>query len=579
MSENRQLRCAASANMDGVMDDDQRYRAVHSRDARFDGVFYTAVRTTGIYCRPSCPAVTPKRANVRFYPTAAAAQESGFRACKRCRPDLTPGSPEWNLRADVVGRAMRLIQDGAVDRGGVSALASAVGYSERQLNRLLSAEVGAGPLALARTERAQTARVLVETTDMPMADVAFAAGFASVRQFNETMRAVFDRSPTEMRTMGGRRASASGGSRPGDARPPATEPGTVTLRLPYREPIDLSRMLRFLGDRAVPGVEEYRDGVYRRTLMLAHGPAVVELSEGSGTGRAGRTGRAGATGGVRSANAVDGGAPVGGGGHVLCRLRLSEARDLTSAVRRCRRLLDLDADPGAVAEALGGDPLLGPIVAAHPGLRSPGHVDPAELAVRAVLGQQVSVRAARTLAGRLVERFGEPLAPGLEAPGGGLTHVFPSPDALAAADPTGFSIPVARGRALAGLCEAIASGRIDLGPGCDRDEAERRLVELRGIGPWTAGYVRMRGLGDPDVFLHGDLGVRTALEAGGRRATPAAAARGAREWSPWRSYANHALWASLADREREGTAVRADVVVRDGVRDGSRERQERKESA
>lgn len=533
------------------MDDDQRYRAVHSRDARFDGVFYTAVRTTGIYCRPSCPAVTPKRANVRFFTTAAAAQESGFRACKRCRPDLTPGSPEWNLRADVVGRAMRLIQDGAVDRGGVSALASAVGYSERQLNRLLSAEVGAGPLALARTERAQTARVLVETTDMPMADVAFAAGFASVRQFNETMRAVFDRSPTEMRTMGGRRASAAAGSRAGNAGPPATEPGTVTLRLPYREPIDLARMLRFLGDRAVPGVEEYRDGVYRRTLMLAHGPAVVELSEGAGTG----------------------------GGHVLCRLRLSEARDLTSAVRRCRRLLDLDADPGAVAEALGGDPFLGPIVAAHPGLRSPGHVDPAELAVRAVLGQQVSVRAARTLAGRLVERFGEPLAPGLEAPGGGLTHVFPSPDALAAADPAGFSIPVARGRALAGLCEAIASGWIDLGPGCDRDEVERRLVELRGIGPWTAGYVRMRGLGDPDVFLHGDLGVRMALEAGGRRATPAAAAREAREWSPWRSYANHALWASLADRERESTAVRAAVVAREGVRGVSRQRQERKESA
>jgi AraC family transcriptional regulator of adaptative response / DNA-3-methyladenine glycosylase II len=329
MSENRQLLGTVSANMDGVMDDDQRYRAVHSRDARFDGVFYTAVRTTGIYCRPSCPAVTPKRVNVRFFPTAAAAQESGFRACKRCRPDLTPGSPEWNLRADVVGRAMRLIQDGAVDRGGVSALASAVGYSERQLNRLLSAEVGAGPLALARTERAQTARVLVETTDMPMADVAFAAGFASVRQFNETMRAVFDRSPTQMRTTGSGRASASGGS-----RPPVTEPGTVTLRLPYREPIDLARILGFLGDRAVPGVEEYRDGVYRRTLMLARGPAVVELSEGSGTGGSRRVGAAG------------GGRSAGGGGHVLCRLRLSEVRDLTSAVRRCRRLLDLDADPG-----------------------------------------------------------------------------------------------------------------------------------------------------------------------------------------------------------------------------------------
>jgi AraC family transcriptional regulator of adaptative response / DNA-3-methyladenine glycosylase II len=522
-----------------VMDDDQRYRAVHSRDARFDGVFYTAVRTTGIYCRPSCPAVTPKRENTRFYPSAAAAQDAGFRACKRCRPDLTPGSPQWNLRADVVGRAMRLIQDGAVDRGGVGGLAAAVGYSERQLNRLLAAEVGAGPLALARTERAQTARILVETTDMPMADVAFASGFASVRQFNETMRAVFDRAPTQMRATGHRAASVA-------------PSGTITLRLPYREPIELGAMLAFLGARAVPGVEEFvqaddvpggagrsrgrgtggaraRGGrtsrwVYRRTLPLPHGAGLVELSEGEG--------------------------------HVLCRLRLTEPRDLSSAVRRCRQLLDLDADPRAVGEVLGEDPLLGPMVRAHPGTRSPGHVDPAELAVRAVLGQQVSVRAARTLAGRLVERFGRPLPEGLESPGGGLTHLFPSPEALAAVDPADLSIPVARGRALTGLAEAIAVGKVGLGPGCDREETEQALLELRGIGPWTAGYIRMRGLGDPDVFLHGDLGVRLALEARGRTATPGAAARAARAWSPWRSYANHLLWASLSEPPAE--AARAD---------------------
>ncbi|MCY9787650.1 helix-turn-helix domain-containing protein [Nocardiopsis sp. EMB25] len=466
------------------MDDDQRYRAVHSRDARFDGVFYTAVRTTGIYCRPSCPAVTPKRENTRFFPSAAAAQESGFRACKRCRPDRTPGSPEWNLRADVVGRAMRLIQDGAVDRGGVGALAAAVGYSERQLNRLLTAELGAGALALARTERAQTARILVETTDMPLADVAFASGFSSIRQFNETMRAVFDRSPSEMRAGG-----------------PAPE-GSLTLRLPYREPIDLDRMLRFLGDRAVPGVEEFRDGAYRRTLALPHGPGIVELSPGRG--------------------------------HVVCRLRLSEPSDLMSAVRRCRLLLDLDADPRAILEALRADPVLGPTVTAYPGIRSPGHVDPAELAVRAVLGQQVSVRAARTLAGRLVERFGEPLPEGLEDTGGGLTHLFPAPAVLAAADPTDLSIPVSRGHALVGLCAAIASGEVDLGPGCDRERTEKDLLALRGIGPWTASYIRMRGLGDPDVFLDGDLGVRQGLR--GEQTTP-------EQWSPWRSYATHLLWA------------------------------------
>ncbi|MFE3462038.1 Ada metal-binding domain-containing protein [Nocardiopsis aegyptia] len=535
------------------MDDDQRYRAVHSRDARFDGVFYTAVRTTGIYCRPSCPAVTPKRENTRFYPSAAAAQEAGFRACKRCRPDLTPGSPQWNMRADVVGRAMRLIQDGAVDRGGVSGLAAAVGYSERQLNRLLAAEVGAGPLALARTERAQTARILVETTEMPMTDVAFAAGFASVRQFNETMRAVFDRSPTQMREAGRRAKSVA-------------PTGAITLRLPYRAPIELGSMLAFLGARAVPGVEEFvevetadgsgsgsagngaaapraRDGrpsqwVYRRTLPLPHGPGLVELSEGEG--------------------------------HVLCRLRLTEPRDLSSAVRRCRQLLDLDADPRAVREVLGADPLLGPMVRARPGTRSPGHVDPAELAVRAVLGQQVSVRAARTLAGRLVQRFGRPLPPCLEASGGGLTHLFPSAEALAEADPADLSIPVARGRALIGLAEAVAVGKVDLGPGCDREETERTLLGLRGIGPWTAGYIRMRGLGDPDVFLHGDLGVRLALEARGRPATPGAAARDALAWSPWRSYANHLLWASLADAQEErGGAVPADRTPADHARSGA----------
>lgn len=497
------------------MDDEQRYRAVHSRDSRFDGVFYTAVRTTGIYCRPSCPAVTPRRENVCFYRTAAAAQESGFRACKRCRPDTVPGSPEWNVRADVVGRAIRLIHDGAVDRGGVSALASALGYSERQLNRLLSAEVGAGPLALARTERAHTARILVETTDMPMADAAFASGFASVRQFNETMRAVFDRSPSKMR-------EAAAGRSGGEPAPP----GSVALRLPYRGRIDLDGMLSFLGDRAVPGVEEYSGGVYRRTLRLPHGPAVVELSPGPGAGSS------------------------GAGGYVLCRLWLTEPRDLASAVHRCRSLLDLDADPEAVAEVLGSDPVLGPVLRRRPGVRAPGHVDPAELAIRAVLGQQVSVRAARTLAGRLVSRFGEPLS----APDGGLTHTFPSSKALAAADPTELSIPVARGRALVDVAEAIASGRVDLGPGCDRDEAERHLVELRGIGPWTAGYVRMRGLGDPDVFLPADLGVRQALERAGLGATPAAAGRAAKAWSPWRSYATHLLWASLSmenDREDE----------------------------
>ncbi|MBB6120181.1 DNA-3-methyladenine glycosylase 2 family protein [Nocardiopsis algeriensis] len=478
------------------MDDDQRYRAVQSRDARFDGVFYTAVRTTGIYCRPSCPARTPLRDNVSFVPTAAAAQEAGFRACKRCRPDLTPGSPEWDLRADAVGRAMRLIRDGAVDRGGVGGLASAVGYSERQLGRLLTAELGAGPLALARTERAQTARTLIETTNMPMSDIAFASGFASVRQFNETVRAVFGHSPTEMR---GRVRVRPGGTA-----------GAITLRLSYREPADLARTLAFLGERAVPGIEEYADGVYRRTLTLPHGRGTAELWEGEN--------------------------------HVLCRLRLTDTRDLASAVRRCRRLLDLDADPRAVSDVLGADPALAPVVRAHPGIRAPGHSDPAELAVRAVLGQQVSVRAARTLAGRIVADVGRPLEPGLRT--GGLTHTFPEPKVLAALSPEDLPLPSARAGTVVRLAEAVASGHVDLGPGCDRDETERRLVALRGIGPWTAGYIRMRGLGDPDVFLATDLGVRQGL----RKTLASEEAPATGHWSPWRSYATHLMWACLGER-------------------------------
>ncbi|WP_040703835.1 DNA-3-methyladenine glycosylase 2 family protein [Nocardiopsis salina] len=494
--------------MGNVLDDDQRYRAVHSRDPRFDGVFYTAVRTTGIYCRPSCPARTPQRENTRFYPTAAAAQEAGFRACKRCRPDLAPGSPEWNGRADLVGRAMRLIQDGAVDRTGVDGLAHGLGYSPRQLRRLLTTEVGAGPVALARSERAQTARILTETTDMPLTDVAFAAGFGSARQFNETMQAIHGHSPTQLRE----RSRA----RPGEHG----VPGTITLRLPYREPVDLDAMLGFLGDRAVAGVEAHDGHTYRRVLRLPGGPGTVELSPGPD------------------------------GPYVLCRLRLTDPADLTAAVQRCRRMLDLDADPAAVAEALGDDPLLGGVVHRHRGIRSPGHVDPAELAIRAVLGQQVSVKAARTLAGRLAERFGDPLPEGLQdAPMAGLNRVFPSPETLAEADPADLGLTLSRGRALVGLAQAMATQDVDLGPGADRESAENDLVRLYGVGPWTAGYIRMRGLGDPDVFLSGDLGVRSGLQALGAPGPPREAAALATRWSPWRSYTTHLLWARLSDGE------------------------------
>lgn len=488
--------------MEVTEDFESRYRAIKSRDARFDGRLYTGVTSTRVYCRPSCPAVTPRRENVRFYPTAAAAQVSGFRACKRCRPDATPGSPEWNSRADLAGRAMRLISDGVVDREGVSGLASRLRYTERHLHRQLVAEVGAGPLALARAQRADTARLLIETTDLPITEVAFASGFSSIRQFNETVRAVFASTPTDLRRKRRNRDT--------------TVPGKVALRLPYREPFDANSLFDFLGARAVPGVEEVAGGVYRRTLRLPYGTGIVELSPD-------------------------------GNRYVRCVLRLEELRDLGAAVERCRRLLDLDADPAAVADQLGTDPLLGPLVHRTPGLRVPGTVDGAELAVRAVLGQQVSVAGARTLAGRLVCRYGEELV----EPDGGLTHLFPDPVALLESDPEGetegFGMPGARADALLRLCEGLRSGRVFLDPGADREETLRALLSIRGIGPWTASYVAMRALGDPDVFLPTDLGVKRAIESLKGVADPNSLDSLAERWRPWRSYATCYLWSALRE--------------------------------
>lgn len=486
------------------------YRAVQSRDPRFDGWFFVAVTTTGIYCRPSCPAVSPKRNHVVFYPSAAACQQAGFRACRRCRPDATPGSPEWNTRADVVGRAMRLIADGVVDREGVAGLARNLGYSARHLHRQLVGEVGAGPIALARSQRAQVARLLLETTDLPCAEVAFAAGFGSIRQFNDTIRAVYALAPMALR--GTRRPVGSGRD---SGRGWAGFLGEINLRLAYRVPFFGAGVLAFLGQRAIDDVEQWDGHEYRRTLSLPHGAATMALSEGDG--------------------------------HVRCRLALGDLRDLGTAVQRARRLLDLDADPVAVAEHLGRDPILAPAVAAVPGRRVPGAVDGAEMAIRAVLGQQISVAGARRLAGQLTRRWGQDLSgrsgPGPnEATDSGLSRLFPTPVVIAALDPGDLAMPGARSRALIGLAGALAEGRIVVDPGADRDEVRRQLVALPGIGPWTADYVALRGLGDPDAFLPSDLGVRRALA--GLAAGPADAARLAERWRPWRGYALQYLWAA-----------------------------------
>ena len=501
-----------------IRDFESRYRAVSSRDGRFDGWFIVAVTSTGIYCRPSCPAVTPKRENVRFYPTAGAAQYAGFRACKRCLPDAVPGSPEWDVRADVAGRAMRLISDGVVDREGVSGLAGRLGYTGRHLHRLLLAELGAGPLALARTRRAHTARLLLEATNLSITEVAFAAGFSSIRQFNETVRSVFAAAPGELRRAGRRAGSSEG-----------VGEGEIHLRLPYREPFDAGGVLRFLGARAVPGIESYDGVAYRRTLRLPRGAGTVALSAGEG--------------------------------RVRCVLRLEDPRDLGAAVQRCRRLLDLDADPIAVSEALASDATLAPLVARRPGLRVPGSADGPELAMRAVLGQQVSVGGAGTLAGRLVASLGEALPEKLAGADGPLTYLFPEPAAVAGLEPGEIGLPGARHGALVGLARSLERGEIVLDPGADREEAGRRLLMLDGIGPWTASYVAMRALGDPDAFPATDLGVRKALAWLGRPNDTRSVEALAEGWRPWRSYAAQHLWAGLEEAPASKRERREETVA------------------
>ncbi|MBB2946073.1 AraC family transcriptional regulator of adaptative response / DNA-3-methyladenine glycosylase II [Actinoplanes lutulentus] len=489
------------------LDFERCYRAVDSRDQRFDGCFYTAVRTTGIYCRPSCPAVTPKRENVTFYPSSAASQRAGFRACRRCRPDAAPGSPEWDVRADTIGRAMRLIGDGVVDREGVTGLASRLGYTERHLNRMLTAELGAGPLALARAQRAQTARILVETTELGLAEIAFAAGFGSVRQFNDTMLEVYAGSPSQLR----------------EKRPAGrAEAGVINLRLAYRPPFHAASLLEFLGARTLPGVDEVCGSAYQRGLVLPHGSATVSLRPGERW--------------------------------VFATLRLSDVRDLAPAVARCRRLFDLDADPVAVDGMLGADPAFGSAVRSEAGVRVPRAVDGFEMAVRAVVGQQVSVVGARTTLRRILRAAGDlgggvalfegpsPTTEPTALEGASELTGFPTAAVIADLPDSAFGMPASRRATIRALASAVADGKLDLEPGADRPETVARLLELPGIGPWTAGYVAMRAIGDPDVFLETDLAARRGAAALGLPDSPKALAKHAERWRPWRSYALIRLW-------------------------------------
>ena len=497
-----------------TLDFDTCYRAVLARDPRFDGRFFTGVTSTGIYCRPVCPARTPARANMRFFQHPGAAEAAGFRACRRCRPETSPGSPEWNARADLAARAVRLISAGYVDEHGIGGLAARLAVTERHLHRLLVAELGTGPLALARTVRLQTARRLLAETSLPITDIAFASGFSSVRQFNATVLESSGRTPSQLRA-----AARGAGRRESHA---ADGPGTwLTLRLACREPYDAAAMLDFLAVRAVPGVEQVTAGGYSRTVRTAGGAGLIELL------------------------------PRPGQGHVLLRAWLGKLGGVGPLVSRCRRLLDADADPAAIGTALAADDLIAPLVRARPGLRVPGCYDGFELAVRAVLGQQVSVAAARTFAARLAARHGTPLpagmgpdgvpadgvpADGVPAGPPGPHLLFPGPEELAGADLTGLGLTEGRQRTLDALATAAASGRLDLSLGADPEETAARLAELPGVGPWTISYIMLRTGADPDAFPASDLGLRRALARLG--APPGHPGR----WRPWRGYAAQHLW-------------------------------------
>lgn len=491
---------------------DERYRAVESRDARFDGQFITAVRSTGIYCRPSCPARTPKRSNVSFFATSAAAHEAGYRACKRCLPEAAPGSPEWNLRQDTVGRAMKLITDGVVEREGVGSLASLLGYSTRHLTRLLSAELGAGPLALARSHRAHTARLLLTGTDLPVADVAFSAGFGSIRQCNDTIREVFGMTPTELRA---RRRGA------------VAAPGAIDLVLSAREPFDSAGLFRWMRARAIDGMETATDSSFARTLRLPGGPAWFEVRE-------------------------DAAHP----GRVRLRAHVTQLTDLGVLVARVRRLFDLDADPLAVDAALARHPELAPLVARTPGVRVPGARDAHEMLIRTMIGQQVSVPAARTALTALVGAIGETV----EVLGRGVQLCFPTMAALAEHGHEVLRGPRARVEAIVRVAGDLADGSLTLTAADDGAEQRAALLARPGIGPWTADYMRMRVLGDPDVFLPGDVAVRAGARSVGAPAEPPALTEWASRFAPWRSYLTTHLWGAAATPDPAVSTVRHPVL-------------------
>jgi AraC family transcriptional regulator of adaptative response / DNA-3-methyladenine glycosylase II len=480
-------------------------RAFVTRDPRFDGRIFCGVKTTGIYCRPVCPARTPKAENVVYFPSAAAAQEAGFRPCLRCRPEASPDMGAWRGTSNTVSRALALIEAGALDNGDVEALANRLGVGERQLRRLFRQHLGASPVAVAQTRRVLLAKQLIQETRLPMTEVALASGFGSLRRFNETFQQLFGRAPGALRRSRQPAESAAGAG--------------VTVRLAYRAPYDWDGVIGFLAARAIPGVEAATPDRYARTLAIDGARGLVVVRRGSGDG-------------------------------LEAEIRFPHLQALPAVIARIRRVFDLAADPALIGAHLAQDPALAPLVAARPGLRAPGAWDGFELAVRAILGQQITVTAARGLAARLTEAYGEPIEDPVAA-GLGLTRLFPTPERLVGQDIAALGMPRSRGAALEALAERVVADPTIFTPRADLGSAIAALSSLPGVGEWTAQYIALRELREPDAFPHGDIGLMRALtDDAGRRPTAQHLLARAEAWRPWRAYAAQHLWAADAAEPR-----------------------------
>jgi AraC family transcriptional regulator, regulatory protein of adaptative response / DNA-3-methyladenine glycosylase II len=473
-------------------------RARRSRDARFDGKFFIGVLTSRVYCRSICPAPTAKEKNVRYYPSAAAAAEAGFRPCLRCRPECSPGTPAWSGTSNTISRALRLISESGLE-GGVEGLAERLGVGSRHLRRLFLQHLGATPNAVAQTRRLHFAKKLIDETGLPMNQVALASGFGSVRRFNAGIRSVYHRTPMQLRRL---------------MRQTAQPENQYLFRLRFRPPFDWKGMLAFLAPRATPGVEVVELGCYRRSISLdgTHGYFEVSLDEGNDT--------------------------------LVARVQFGNPRSLFFIVERIRAMFDLNADWAAIVEGLGTDPALADRLKTHPGLRVPGCWNGFELATRAVLGQQISVKGATSLAGRITTDFGQPFQGA-----NGLTRLFPAPQVLAQADLANIGLPRARAATIQALARAVCSGQLSFDGIVDSDVFLDRLCQIPGIGQWTAQYVAMRALGEPDAFPRGDLGLLHALKL----QSPRELEQRAEAWRPWRAYAAMYLW-KMAGEYRPGAS-------------------------